>query len=794
MAALGLAVLAAPLAEARVTDGAVPPSYHLDWVPFEQLSPEQQRDARGICRGMYIHPEPERLKENEITAQEALYEADGQVQLKGDVKARTPSGVLSADQAAVSSDRSSIFAEGSLVIRQPAGVVYGKSGILNSQTETFDIHQAEYLIYQDNLRGRAERIKRNDDGLVVIQDGSYTSCAPGDRSWQLVGSEIELDNESGFGTARHARLELGDIPVFYWPYLKFPIDDRRHTGLLMPSFSLAEEGLEHFRQPLYLNLAANYDATLTPHWYRERGTHLGTEWRYLLPDRHHGVVSYDFLESDPLYQGKKRELFAYKAEGRLSENGVYRIDYTKASDDYYFRAFETNFTGANTTKLDQLAQMQYRAGGWHYLARAQGFQELDPDLRDADREYYKLPELQANYASQRGGFSFGSRNQVVWFDRRIQDGSDVQGSVEALTGAISWGGALTAQRTHLEPFARYRFGGLWGYSQLDLKAAVSQYHLSDQPDGVAENKQRIIPRLALDSGLMFERETAIFGQGFIQTLEPRVKLVYAPTKDQHDIPVFDTSEYGFDSNQLFRDTRFSGVDRQGDLQKLALGVTSRFIGDDSGREVLAFSIGQALYGKERSVTLSSDPTYEPDYQHSRRVSPLVASLDYSPLDWLTVDLSAQWNTDKAFVMEKRETRITGTHPAGLAFLLRHTKNYTGCVLNQSCDAMQSMAYTETADLGVIAPLNANWKAFGVVRRDIEGDRNLERIAGIEYESCCWAVRLARHQYYKGDDYDDPEAFDSNLRLELLLKSFGGVGQEEPYERAAEFIPGFRSSY
>ncbi|WP_086480715.1 LPS-assembly protein LptD [Oceanospirillum sanctuarii] len=794
----GLAVVSLLVLGSAVTyasDEAQATSYHLDWVPFDQLTPEQKRETKGLCRGLYVHPEVASRQDSEITAKEATYEANGQVQLMGDVRAYTPNGILQADKAKISSDRSNISAEGNLVVRQATGIVYGQSGTLNNQSETFDIRNAEYLIFQDNFRGRAERIQRNDSGLVVIEDGSYTSCSPDDKSWQLVGSEIELDNESGFGTAIHARLELADIPVFYWPYLKFPIDERRHTGLLMPSFAIDEEGLDHFKQPLYLNLASNYDATLTPHWYRERGTHLGTEFRYLFPDNHYGIITYDFLEADPLFEDKKREFFAYQSEGSLTDNWIYRVDYGQASDDYYFRAFETNFIEANTEKLDQLSETQYRNGNWHYLARAQGFQELDPNLTDAGREYYKLPELQANYANRIGDLSFGSHNQAVWFDRDILDGSDIEGSVSPTTGAITWGSALIAQRTHLEPFAQYRASRLWGYTQLDLKAAYSQYALSGQPDGISGSKQRLLPTFALDSGLFFERETSGFGSDYIQTLEPRIKLVYAPTEDQYDIPVFDTSEYSFDRNQLFRDSRFSGVDRQGDLQKLAFGVTSRFINDASGREVLNLTLGQALYMQERTVTLSTDPTYEPDYQHSRLVSPLVASVGYYPLDWLTVDLSSQWNTDKAFFfMEQRETKITGTHPTGLAFLLRHTKNYTGCMLNQDCSDTQDITYTETADLGVIAPLNENWKAFGVIRRDIQEGRHLERIAGIEYESCCWAIRLARHQFYAGDDYDDPEAFDNNVRLELLLKGFGGIGQEEPYERAAEFIPGFRSSY
>ena len=785
------APLQSALAESETERGTVT-GYPLDWVPFDQLTDEQQRATRGICRGAYVHPPmPEQqpgADSNEISAREASYDENGEVLLQGEVRALTPNGLLQADQARLSADRSRMQVEGNVSIRQPAGLMQGRSGWLNNQQQTFDIEQADYLIFQNEFRGAAGRIRRTEEGLVVIEDGSYTSCHPGDNSWQLVGSEIELDSVSGFGTAKHARLELADIPVFYWPYFKFPIDDRRHTGLLMPTLGIGSEGLEHYKQPLYLNLAPNYDATLTPHWYRERGTHMGTEWRYLLADDHYGMLTYDFLQADSLYNNEDRNLFAYEARGTLAPNWIYRIDYAKASDDDYFRSFEANFDDANTEKLDQLAETRYRTGNWQLAARVQGFQELDAGLTDARREYYKLPELEADYASRSGNLSWGSRNDTVWFSREVEDGS-------APVKNRRWGADLEAQRSHIEPFMRYRADAIWGFSQLDLRAAYSQYQLTGQPDSVAEPDARMVPTLALDSGLFFERDFSLFSNAYIQTLEPRIKLVYAPTEDQSDIPVFDTSEYAFDRNQLFRDTRFSGIDRQGDLQKLALGVTSRFISESSGRELVNLSVGQAFYAKERTVTLSTNPDYQPGYQHTREVSPLVAALGYYPLDWLSLDLSTQWNTDTSgLLLEKREARLTANHDSGLAFLLRYSKNYTGCVLSQTCDEGDEITYNETADLGVIAPLGNQWRAFAVARQDLVADQNLERIAGVEYESCCWAVRVARHEFYTGNDYDNPEAQDDNIRVELVLKGFGGIGEQEPYERAAEFIPGFRAGY
>ncbi|MFG1490290.1 LptA/OstA family protein, partial [Oceanospirillum sp. HFRX-1_2] len=241
-------------------------SHFLDWVPRNELSPEEQSALPSFCAGSY-RPLPFQQPEGDstqITAESADYLADGSIHLRGNVKIISPEISLQAEEAKVSADRSRIEAINYVTLRQNGVVVHGDEGKFNLNDDQFEIVNPEYALPKDGMRGKASTIIQTAPGEVVISDGSYTSCAPGDNSWRLVGSDIELDQESGFGTAIHARLELADIPVFYWPYFRFPIDDRRHTGLLMPSLSVGSDGLDEYEQPLYLNLAPNADATLSP--------------------------------------------------------------------------------------------------------------------------------------------------------------------------------------------------------------------------------------------------------------------------------------------------------------------------------------------------------------------------------------------------------------------------------------------------------------------------------------------------------------------------------------------------
>ena len=748
---------------------------------------------QGICGGYYLHQTmvlPENQESMEVTADQAEYQSDGSVLLTGDVRVRSQQMMMSTEEASINKARTSIETQGTLRLVQPQGLLVGSRGRFNQDSEQFEVHNAQYVLYENNFRGAAERVRHNENRVLEVTNGSYTSCPPNDNSWQLIGQDIELDHDSGFGTAKHARLELGDVPVFYWPYFKFPIDDRRHTGLLPPSASIDSKGVEEFSQPIYLNLAPNYDATLTPHWYRERGLQMNTEFRYLLQEKHSGTLHYNFLDSDPDFNDENRYFYSAESAGYIRNNWVYRLDYSKASDDYYFRSFESGFDGSNIEKLNQLIETRYHQGAWTFRGALEGFQELDPNLTDAEREYYKLPQLEANARYSDGnGLTWGANNQTARFYRSIDDGSGIAGDVDS-DGVITWSSDMSAQRTHLEPYVGYRNDQVWGFWAANARLGVSHYQLTDQPDGVADSHSRIVPTVSMDSGLIFEREMAAFNQTYTQTLEPRLFWVYSPEEDQTDIPVFDTSEYLFDANQLFRDTRFSGVDRQGDLHKISLGLTSRFL-DQQGREKVKLMVGQAFYPEERSVNMDSDPTVAQGSQYRRSVSPLIAEVNYNPYPWASLSASGQWNThERGFFLEKRETKFRAQHPSGLSVLLRHTKSYTDCAINGGCAAGISEPYDETADLGFTAPINNQWRIFMLGRLDIQAGDYMEQISGLEYESCCWLLRIANHQYYSGDDVDDPDAFEDKFKIQLVLKGFGGLGRGEPFNRAAEYIPGY----
>ena len=171
------------------------------------------------------------------------------------------------------------------------------------------IDGVEYVVHDARARGTADTLRRRDDAVIVISDGSYTTCEPGQNTWSLHGKDIELDRETGWGEAKHVTLRVKDVPVFYTPYMYFPIDDRRQTGLLVPSFSYSSDNGTEIETPYYINIAPNYDATLYPRYLSERGLQMEGDFRYLHDDNE-GTLTAAFL-NDSDY-GENRWLYGWQ--------------------------------------------------------------------------------------------------------------------------------------------------------------------------------------------------------------------------------------------------------------------------------------------------------------------------------------------------------------------------------------------------------------------------------------------------------------------------------------------------
>jgi LPS-assembly protein len=316
-----------------------------------------------------------------------------------------------------------------------------------------------------------------------------------------------------------------------------------------------------------------------------------------------------------------------------------------------------------------------------------------------------------------------------------------------------------------------------------LTPKVGMRHVTQQLDDTTVNTPDSSPSTtvafaSVDSGLIFERDANLFGNAYRQTLEPRVFYYYAGSENQDDIYNFDSNSLSYSYAQLFRDYRLAGEDYIDDANQISTGVSSRLLSPSTGRELLRVGIGQTYYLDKRDVVLEDDPVtaaYERDRSHSALVIDAAARLNKN---W-DIRTETLWNDDKAS-RERQSLALRYRDEQGLLFNTGYQyldRQPTANVLTPFTGALTDRT-VEQIYASAVYPLNNQWSLIGHWNHDITNSRELETIAGFEYDSCCWSARLVARHWIVNDNFidlvDEQEA-DNGIFLQIQLKSLGNFG-------------------
>ena len=155
----------------------------------------------------------------------------------------------------------------------------GNDASFNLDSKNGNVTDADYQLVGRQGRGKAQEIELGDD-YRLMKNATFTSCLPNDNAWAVDASEIRQHIKEEYAEFWHARFKVLGVPVFYTPYLQLPIGDRRRSGLLMPTVGHSSRDGYWYKQPIYWNIAPNYDATIAPKYMSRRGWQLNGEFRY----------------------------------------------------------------------------------------------------------------------------------------------------------------------------------------------------------------------------------------------------------------------------------------------------------------------------------------------------------------------------------------------------------------------------------------------------------------------------------------------------------------------------------
>lgn len=730
-----------------------PSAAELDWRPKSQLPDSIRNSLPAFCEGGYL---PSGTGEDvsgvfgenargavplQASGLNARYEIDKELYLKGDVRLRQGNFQVTGSEARYNQNIGLVSIQGPLVSRGEGFLLTGERAEYSVDSGRLDINTATFLLHGPEMRGRAGSLSRVDDSRVEIRDGMLTTCGPQQNDWAIVASDIELNQAEGVGTAKHVRLEVLDVPVFYWPYASFPIDDRRKSGFLYPQFGSSSAGSGGFLAvPYYLNLAPHYDATLTPQYIHGRGLLNEVEGRYL-SGFGQTTVQLGYIDNDSSYAdenpGESGQRWALDASSRAALGNGWNGygDFSAVSDDDYLSDLNRSLEINQATHLQRRGGVRYQSANQYFDAYLNDYQTISDSIAEVDKPHAQLPEVVYAGTAEAGWLEAGLESEYSWFYR----------DNDSLTGLDKANG----QRFRARPELAIPMRALWGYSRPSFSLDYTRYDLDDYSAGDG-GFDRTVPVVEWDNGLYFDRQSSLFDVPYNQTLEPRLYYAWADAEaDQNDIPAFDTALQSYSFEQLFQPDRFVGGDRVGNTNQLTVALTSRFNDLVTGAERARFSIGQVQYFEDREVTLFGKGA------GNRSRSPLAGEVVLNPLQNLQIRSSGLWDPD------------TGDTEEGRSQLIFHSQDYQYLA---SIGHTYSKDELEQSDIAAVLPVTDRVSLIGRWVYDADLDRTVGSLAGIEYNNCCWSVQVV-HQNYLTDDQE----LDSRLLFQIQLKGLGGSG-------------------
>ncbi|HCB2270833.1 TPA: LPS assembly protein LptD [Citrobacter koseri] len=655
-------------------------------------------------------------------------------------------------------------------------ILKGPKGWANLNTKDTNVWEGDYQMVGRQGRGKADLMKqRGENRYTILENGSFTSCLPGSDTWSVVGSEVIHDREEQVAEIWNARFKLGPVPVFYSPYLQLPVGDKRRSGFLIPNAKYTTKNYFEFYLPYYWNIAPNMDATITPHYMHRRGGVMWeNEFRYL-SQAGAGLMEFDYLNSDRVYDddhpndsNSRRWLFYWRHGGVMDQVWRFNVDYTKVSDSSYFNDFDNKYGSSTDGYATQKFSVGYAVQNFDATVSTKQFQVFSDQNTSS---YSAEPQLDVNFY----------QNDVGPFDTRIYG--------QAVKFVNTRDNMPEATRVHLEPTINLPLSNQWGSINTEAKLLATHYQQTNldsynnnsrNVNKLDESVNRVMPQFKVDGRMVFERDMTTLAPGYTQTLEPRAQYLYVPYRNQSSINNYDSSLLQSDYSGLFRDRTYGGLDRIASANQVTTGVTSR-IYDDAAIERFNVSVGQIYYFTE-SRTGDDNITWEND----DKTGSLVWAGDTY---WR---ISDRWGLRSGI---QYDTRLDSVATSSSTIEYRRDENrllqlnyrYASAEYIQATLPSYSTAEqykNGISQVGGVAswPIADRWSIVGAYYFDTNVNKPADQMLGVQYNSCCYAIRFGYERKLNGWDNDKEHAVYDNVigfNIELRgLSSNYGLGTKE----------------
>lgn len=638
---------------------------------------------------------------------------DGTIRASGSVNMLWEGISLRANRATYQPGTKILNAEGYVIIRKGDDILTGEKVTLNLETGRGELENASVSVQQTNATITGKKVIRKDDNTLVISGTQVTTCELPDPSWKISAEELEV-NLLGYAIGRNVVFYIRKIPVFYTPWIAFPVVRERRTGLLFPRFGYSNRRGAQVDIPFYWNISPSQDALFDLDIETRRGAGTGVEYRYIRSRGSEGNINgfliYDVMDGrwrGQIGQNHKeiispdlnlRSTVNLTSDRRfLSDFGEKSGEYNRQTNDTIFNALKTWQNYALTTHL--------RYSEDYYAV-------------DNSRTLQTLPEI---------GFT-AVRQQIFSLPAYID--------FDATATNFQRDVGPSGQR--LQAFPRLTLvGGIPGYLNASINGGVHLrgYNTQSSPAGASYRREEgsALPEAGATLATSFSRVYEVNGSNLIKLrheVTPELSYRFSPEQDQSRLPFYDYNDRLIHQNVLYYgfSSYLGGKFKSGDSYEYR----------DLSR--IRLMQGYSLKGSRRDLLTLVD-----DGHH---LTDLILESDtwLHPLAKLTFD--ARYNLiDNRFSTVAPGLEIDDKQGNTLAATYRMARN--------------ELEYLEGR---LSTKMFTPWTLGFTTRYSFDRGGFLESVYSAEYRHQCWSVVMALH------DRVGSQSFTVNFNLAGLTDS------------------------
>ncbi|HET6363571.1 MAG: LPS-assembly protein LptD [Nitrospirota bacterium] len=596
---------------------------------------------------------------------------------------------VEADKVVLNNRTGEAVAEGKVYIQDKGDIIRADKIQFNINTKAGFIYNGDLFMSKDNFHLKGEKIERKSESVYHVENGTFTTCDQGE--WYLKAKTIDVDMDR-YATANGVSFNMADLPVFYSPYLLFPV--RRQTGLLIPEVGYNSSEGFLMKNSFFWAISDYQDMTFYSDYRARLGLGTGAEYRYVNSRDSSGKVYYNYFDTFGQYRvpgtPEGRWEFNFQHHEEIAEDLSIRADVNLVSDFNYYRDLEKSLELRSRPYLDSNIFYVER---WE-TASLNLLGQYSTDLTQTnEKTIQKLPELRYTIFEERiaGPVHLNFDGSAVNFTRQEGDGM---------------------RRADFNPQLSAAFGGNGLGFTPRVGARATFYDRSGTNAEIAEPTERKFYFAGADMNARISRVYGSDGETGIgrirHSIEPTISYLFIPHIDQTGIPQFDVVDTVTAQNLV----AVSLINRLTAHYKDATGSRSF--------DMVVFKLSESYdFDKARSadITLAAQPR-----------SALHGDLYVKTPKLLTFSASADYNTyDHAFISSSESVNVdTGTVKFNIThqYLHQTTTNPTTEFL-----------------IGGIGFKAGRWDVNAQIWRDMVLKETTQQEYRLHYASQCWGLGI-----------------------------------------------------